>query len=495
MANFFIAVGGTGQNVALAYHKLAALAGLEPAATYVLDSDPSISINAASFLPLDPIPRQPCVDAFQRNSFRDLFNPRADQNVASVLATFFDKSELDTPIERGMFGHPPVGACAIMDKLALLDQAEPGTECATSDPNLVNLLNTLANGAQHRVVVCGSAMGGTGAGGVPAIAAYIRTRLAAARVRDSVKIVLFYFLDFFRVQPPTARLRLPLIQPGALERNAKSGICYLADKIAKDADACILFGLEEPINIEYREAQAQKPTNTSLYLIAAVMANNTFNCRTVADLFPAHEDRLYSYWIDCDNEQRSLLKCSDVPVFLPNGSQVSLDKVVRHGLWVKTWLDLFHKYITPLPGFSFCPPLAVPPKLRRVLEPWQRKNLQLVNELRERLVRATEDLDTVLRWVEDILVEDSNLVPNAPKAAVFSAGEAENWRSFRNESRPEGNTAKLMRFMRKWIAETNWGGQVASIDEFLNPLRVGLRRAIDRYLMEQAFGQDMPFVP
>src|SRR3989304_2761744 len=157
MANFFIAVGGTGQNVALAYYRLTKLCGYEPAKIYVMDSDTSVSGQQTSFIHLEPIPIEPCITKGQRNSFRALFNLSDDANINAMLSVLFTSKELKTPIDYGMFGRPSVGSATIMDKIVLInndDTTEQG--CRFSDRHFANLLITLKSPGHHNVVICGS---------------------------------------------------------------------------------------------------------------------------------------------------------------------------------------------------------------------------------------------------------------------------------------------------------------------------------------------------
>lgn len=365
MANFFIGVGGTGQQVGMAYYRLTKLCGYKSAQIYIMDSDLSIARLQPLFIPLDPLPTSPCVAPIQRKSFRNLFNPTGEKEVDSVLSIFFTPKELETPIDKGMFGRPPIGASAIMSKIVLMENdISPEKHCRSSDRNLSELLTSLQAPGDHRIVICGSAKGGTGAGGVPTLAQYI---LSNVNDRQKVKIVVLYFLRYFNILLPTEPDENE-IENERLSLNAESGMCYLANEISKDVDACVLFGLREPVNIPYRKTWEQEEIKMFLYLLSAIVANNSYNTPNIERLFPQSPDKIYSYWIPYDeNSNISNLMINNIEVYLPNGRFVTLDNIPKIAKATVDFLEIFSKYINPLPRFCFIPSVIVPKKIKETI--------------------------------------------------------------------------------------------------------------------------------
>src|SRR3990172_1634030 len=122
--------------------------------------------------------------------------------------------------------------------------------------------------------------------------------------KKNVKIITLYFLRHFNILLPEAQLRYDEIKNEQLKLNAESGMCYMADEISEGVDACVLFGLLEPIDIPYREAQAQVEEDMFLYLLAAIIGNNVFYTG-LAVLFPPNPKKIYAYWIPYDDGSKT----------------------------------------------------------------------------------------------------------------------------------------------------------------------------------------------
>jgi hypothetical protein len=491
MANFFIAVGGTGQNVALAYYRMTTLCGYEPSKIYVMDSDLSISTQQPSFIPLEPIPVEPCILPLQRNSFRDLFNPTGDTVIDSVMSILFTSKEMRIPIDEGMFGRPSVGATTIMDKILLMENDNTyKKECQRSDANLANLLSTLQTEGDHSVVICGSAMGGTGAGGVPTLAQYIARNVD----KTKVKIIVLYSLRHFNILLPEQQLQYDEIKNTQLKVNAEAGMCYLAGEINRGVDACVLFGLLEPFDVPYREAQRQAEEERFLYLLAAIMGSNSFHVN-IMTLFPPSQDKIYTYWIPYDaNSNISNLMVSKIDVYLPNGISVGLDNIPKLAGSVIDFLDIFLKYINPLPKYSLIPPLVVPNNLKHAIDDLVR-NIQsnkkqvcedIANSIRER--RTT--IESNLEWFKRLLRNESDLANLKPKATVLSPQNGSEAITLTEEDY-EKTKNQPMGFIRDWVKNTNWNNP-KTVEEFVKPLVIGLRKSINKTFLNNIFG-DMRF--
>lgn len=490
MANFFIAVGGTGQNVALAYYRLAKLCGYEPAKIYVMDSDLSVSHQQPSFLPLEPIPIEPCIEDLQRKSFRNLFNPTGDANVDSMLSVLFTSKELRTPIDDGMFGRPSVGSATIMDKIVLIDNdTTPGGNCKFSDQYFANLLITLQGPGNHNVVICGSAKGGTGAGGVPTLAKYLSNKVD----KTKVKIITLYFLRHFNILLRTGELRYDEIKNEQLKLNAESGMCYMADEISNGVDACVLFGLLEPIDIPYREAQAQEEEDMFLYLLAAITGNNAFYTN-LAKLFPPNPQKIYAYWIPYDMASKiSNLMISDIKVYLPGGRDVSLDQIPKLAKATIDFLEIFSKYINPLPKYSFVPSLITPKKLRQAINTLKNNQQMDKGNVLDNIVDHIKGYKTEiannLEWFERLLRKESDLANQKPSSTVLSPNNKGKLTTITGENY-EKTKEQPMGFIRGWVKRTGWSNLNESPD-FIKPLVIGLRRSINSAFLNKAFGEDI----
>lgn len=484
MANFFIGVGGTGQQVAIAYCKLTKLCGYEPAKIYIMDSDLSIARLQSSFIPLEPIPIQPCILPLQRNSFRSLFNSRQDQAIDSVLSVLFTPKELGTPIDDGMFGKPPVGSATIMDKIVLMDNdTTPQQICRFSDTNLSNLLTTLETPGNHCIVICGSAKGGTGAGGVPTLAQYISSKVDRRRV----KIVILYFLRHFNILLPTEQDENE-IKNRQLSLNAESGMCYLANEISKHVDACVLFGLLEPVDIPYRKTQKQEEMGMFLYLLSAIVGNNSYNAN-IEKLFPQNSDKIYTYWIPYDvNSNISNLMLSDIDVYLPNGGSVGLDNIPKLAKATVDFLEIFSKYINPLPRYSFIPSLIVPRRLKEAIDTLMkniRKNKkETCQNIALNIQGYKKEIEGNIGWFRSLLEYEKYLANQKPRAGVLSKDNDEAITI--TEEGYEKSKRQPMGFIRDLAKEINWGEPEETMD-FVKPLVIGLRSSINKTFLGNIF--------
>jgi hypothetical protein len=469
MANYFIAVGGTGQNVALAYYRLTKLAGLEPANIYVMDSDRSVSSNQGEFKPIAPIPVEPCIREGQKKSFRNLFNPGGDAAIDSVLSVLFTSEQLKTPIDKGMFGKPSIGASTIMDKIALIEDDEtPDRTRAGADPLFSNLINSLNATGQHRVVICGSAMGGTGAGGVPTLAQYIARNVDRSRV----KIVILYFLKHFNlINPPAGVESEKRITDSQVKINAESGMCYLRGEISRGVDACVLFGLPNPIERDWEKAQEQREQKLFLYLLAAIVGNNSFYGEIDLLFNPPTPDKIYAYWIP-DNG----LRLSNIMVYLPKEEPVSLDKIAKLGRATVDFLELFRSYVNPLPKWSFTPSLIVPRNLRILTDELKNRrgsNTEITCEaVAEKITKHKEEIEGYLEWFEELLRSEDQLKAKDPLASILQGGDEI---AIRREDYGE-TMEHPMRFIRKWINKADWDKQ----GDFIRPLVMNLRAEINK---------------
>lgn len=159
-----LAVGGTGQHIALAAARLVYLQALKPLDVVVIDADrsdkneitkalttfagTSDTGSAFPFLSLDVVPplSKQCTAA---GHFWEIFAPKPPPQTWSepLFEAFFDPQAAGVTIQHGMYGHPAVGATVFAD---------------ASGDTLKDILSRTS--AAEAVFVAGSFIGGTGAG-------------------------------------------------------------------------------------------------------------------------------------------------------------------------------------------------------------------------------------------------------------------------------------------------------------------------------------------
>jgi hypothetical protein len=191
-----MAVGGTGQHVALAYIDLAALVHhfipFEPINLYILDRDQTMAAGQTAWqLVLGQIERLNVVDSEQGAKWSDprsalippsreiLGKPVVSKAVSSTYGPlFFTEDQLAVEFATGYWGQAPVGAAFFGD---ILDSQQKEFGQAVQ--------RITAGGG--RVVIAGSLVGGTGAGCLPRLVEHL------ARAAEPPSLMAIAMLQWF----------------------------------------------------------------------------------------------------------------------------------------------------------------------------------------------------------------------------------------------------------------------------------------------------------
>ena len=273
--NHFVAIGGTGQHVALSYADLAVLAEWfaprAPTAFWLIDADASGKSEArsawgelllqASFLRRrsdagslqwpDPAANhhKPYVDVPNKAEFGQLLDPEfgpvffADQQRsvkysngyyghAAVASTVFGEIIRDLTPKTGAGAQSGVGDGGTSSGGEAVDGTDRRERHGANGSRLAALLGSPVGDQESRIVVAGSAVGGTGSGCVPKLIEEISAVSGAQR-----KPLALLYLPWFKLDgDPSAHLR----NQDMLARMA-SGLIYYRDRLAKHA-AAVLVG-------------------------------------------------------------------------------------------------------------------------------------------------------------------------------------------------------------------------------------------------------------
>ncbi len=472
MGNFFIAIGGTGQMAALAYLRLSKLAGFEPAEIYLMDCDNSgpITQKLKDVLGKDTIPTiRPLPNDQNIENFRSAFQNQEDSNLNDLLSVVFTKQQLDTHVASGMYAKPPVGSSMLMEKIR---RVREGSE---TDDDLQTLINSITGraGSRNRVVINGSVMGGTGAGGVPTLAKYISNH-----VKGNAELTIVDFLKWFHIptHPNT---------DAELERNAQSGIYYLQDKLANDVDACVLLGLDQAQDLEYQGVGEQEECRHFINLVAGVIINNAFQASNYQTLFPT-PNAVYAYVMPENGfgpEQDR-----DMIITLPNGKDVMLTRIIMMKRAVSVFMGKLADYLDGGPSFfSFTPSLAVPKQLGQSLDQLAEVNSkskkELWNDVAAALKSRKQQIDEWLGWFDTLFLRNYCMYP-VDKTTISG-----------DEYDEAKEAATPMDFLRYWDGEMmlrNWQEKVKekNIEGFIDELVLSLKRAINKKYLNKYFGED-----
>ncbi|MBI4303853.1 MAG: hypothetical protein HY665_05900 [Chloroflexi bacterium] len=179
MSRVLIAVGGTGQEIALACLRLCHMAGIEPPLIVIVDSDQGTGRRDPPTR-TDELQRfkvffkqtwgQEFVDfvtPFAQNvpgrplkTLRGLFSPAGETPplIQDLLFLLFSPSQQGTGISDGFHGKPTVGSVAVADYM----------EETEFKQQFLDRLSTLTEPkSPHFIVLAGSTTGGTGPGTIP----------------------------------------------------------------------------------------------------------------------------------------------------------------------------------------------------------------------------------------------------------------------------------------------------------------------------------------
>jgi hypothetical protein len=281
MAKHLIAVGGSGQHVALAYMDLAALAHhihpVEPIYPYIVDKDETMNNGstawqeaikqgellraaddekAASWTDFGGNRIAPCRELVGRPKVRDAVSPIYGR----LLLT---PEQLEVEFATGYWGQAPVGA-AFFGDIIRRDGERVGAA-----------LNRIAADPGARIVVAGSTVGGTGAGCLPRLVEHLAQRLGGGG--GEARVMALPLLQWFALGAGGDQQQ----SEAAAKRNEEmksrvpSALLYSRDCLAKDA-ATVLVGHPAPQGRERPwSGNTQQPPHEDLTVpyYAAIVAS------------------------------------------------------------------------------------------------------------------------------------------------------------------------------------------------------------------------------
>jgi hypothetical protein len=254
MAKLLIAVGGTGQHVALAVARMTFIGALPPIELAVIDADNDGELsrllktfNETVVLErtthpllngerIDP----PFKDVHGDPQFQDLFLSSSPSDVErEVFEVCVDASSAGLSVKKGMFGRPAVGASIFAEN---------------QDTMLQDVFRRA--GQASTIFVSGSMVGGTGAG--------IIHQLVAALPKTGKELYGLIFLQWFRI--PAAGTEQP-VDDTTQERNMRFGLDYFFRETRKALADTLLIG--QPLQHGPAVEATAKEIKHYLHLIAA----------------------------------------------------------------------------------------------------------------------------------------------------------------------------------------------------------------------------------
>ncbi len=225
---YIVAVGGTGQHLALALARLRMMGALRDDLKLItIDPDNRTALPLTLEAPaglrgdMHPLKGGPVFAPFDVTKigaapFERLFLDPDHPREAELFEMMFDSKAASIPISKGMYGTPCVGATVFAE--------------GANGETLKSLLKPLANAS--RVFVCGSVIGGTGAGIIHKLIGEIRRYFTR-------EIFGIFMLPWFSVSESGAQ---GAISPALIDRNAKHGLKYFYEHTIPNLTASLLLG-------------------------------------------------------------------------------------------------------------------------------------------------------------------------------------------------------------------------------------------------------------
>jgi len=475
--NHIIAVGGTGQMIALAYLKLARLCGYKDrdiAEIHIVDSDDTGDTctqiqkylhkteDALNEGAVAPVPTQENLGRFE-----EIFDDPPNNNIINkILPLLFTQKDLNVEVQNGMWGRPSVGSACMSIK------TNPPGEIL--DPDILRL-RVSVNQAGNKVVICGSLFGGTGAGAIPTLARFLR----AGPDGDAINISIVCLLKWFSISSDenAGEGGKNYVDDTSLKQNSSAGVFYLKDKITQDVDACTILGPGDPVKREFEPVGMQKEKAYFINLLAAIITNNSLNATNLSDVFgPIREQKMYCYTTGNDDNGNQMLKAGSVDVFLPGGSNktIKLHEIVEASMEVAEILGYLKNYIySGYKSFSFTPSFTGPRWLLKAFD--SNTNMEVYNLV----VKKLNDLKVLIKWY--------NSLDNTGKGSqpFFSAEQNKIETSMGKYNKVKGNP---MKFLRQWVNNIAGTSDGSTEEELVDLMVNELRERINKKFMENKFG-------
>jgi hypothetical protein len=233
-SRFFISVGGSGQHVALALTRLVYMGALENDIQLIaIDPDNKEPLsqalqspagmtgthhplkNGQVFTPFD-------ITKYGEKNFAQMFVDEHNPDERELFEGLFD-ADMDTiPVHKGMYGTPCVGATVFAE--------------GAQGSSFGNQLAPVQNATE--VHVCGSVVGGTGAGITHKLIREIR-----ARIQDTKPMFGIFMLPWFKVQ--AGGETKGAITQAIIQRNCTHGIKYFYEHTIPALTTSALVGYPE----------------------------------------------------------------------------------------------------------------------------------------------------------------------------------------------------------------------------------------------------------
>lgn len=334
MSKILIAVGGTGQEIALACLRLCHMTGIEVPIIVVLDSDQGAGTSGiptrtdelqrfAGFLKetrgqdlvvfLKPLAEG--IRERQIETLRSLFSPArvTPPEVQNVLSLLFTRDQQETRIIDGFHGKPTVGSVAVDDYMLQGEFKE----------KFLDLVDTLTKPqTPHFIVLAGSTTGGTGPGTIPPVSRKIiewRRLLDPPRTIELsglVQLQWFHPLE----DKAVSWSRPPDVDLVRLQQNSACLVRQYHTELATLLDRLVLLSLPQVVRRISAGPNHQPETLHWLNVLSGWIVTELLYRGQTLDNLP--RGGLYAYALDAQVSPLASL------FFQRNGTRVSLGRAL-----------------------------------------------------------------------------------------------------------------------------------------------------------------------
>lgn len=263
MSKVLVAVGGTGQEVALGCLRLCHMAGIEVPQVFVFDSDTFDPIAAPSQVPTrsqalrelgesiakyrgsNPVEFMQTVDhEGPTDTIVSLFSPanQTPRAVADLFTLLLTPRQRATRVIDGFHGQPTVGAIAFADYVCsggleafISGRKQNGKIVAEGLDQLMQRPD-----AKHFIVIVGGTAGGTGPGVIPVLARKIAEWREGLNPKREIGVSIVVQLPWFQLTRGNPQEDLDV---AGMQRNSACLVRLYANELEQFADRVVFLGL------------------------------------------------------------------------------------------------------------------------------------------------------------------------------------------------------------------------------------------------------------
>ena len=293
--DILIAVGGTGQHVALMVARAVALGAIDKPACFVVDADDQSGLpkklNDFGKRQFEVLEFFPPFDkgAVGEKPFEGIFvDDKTRKEEQEIFEALFDQTSAKVKIKDGFYGNPSVGATLF---------------AASTSSILKSLLDKVCAAAPDRIVVCGSFVGGTGAG-------IMHKLIEHPKLKEIQKHGIF-FLPWFQPGASVPGDEYAAGSAATIATNMRHGLAYLFASTRGSLANAIVIGTPNQLSERLRPRELPKDGQDHPHFLHVVAARCMTRLPKMAVTDGADKHLVYTWGHDLDGEGESAMLQDD----------------------------------------------------------------------------------------------------------------------------------------------------------------------------------------